>query len=239
MVTITGASGYVGTALQEHLPSARCIDIESGTDILDTDYDDTVIHLAAVSGGEACEADPGEAARTNLLGTHHVATNAPRIVFASTVGATHPTNVYTETKRAAEAIVKDVSSDYLICRLSNLYGFVDGAEKDVVLNRFVRRAKAGKPLRIHEPGTQTRDFIHVEDVARHLADAAASTQTGQRVVGSGESFPVSYLAGWIGAYAGVDVECVPNPRPGSVRSIEGLDGVDTTHSVGSFVCSNL
>jgi len=59
---------------------------------------------------------------------------------------------------------------YTICRISNPYGFdpAPTARGYKVLNTFIQRALAGKPIEIFGDGRQLRDFIYISDVARAL-----------------------------------------------------------------------
>jgi nucleoside-diphosphate-sugar epimerase len=72
--------------------------------------------------------------------------------------------------------------------ISNLYGHhtVDGQRisKGTVINFFVDRARAGETLTVYEPGTQSRNFVHVVDVARAFV---RSTERLVEQVGAGET----------------------------------------------------
>ena len=68
---------------------------------------DTVIHAAALKHVTACEKNPGEALKTNAVGTMNVAeacldTGVQRAVFLSSDKAVHPVNVYGATKATGE-----------------------------------------------------------------------------------------------------------------------------------------
>jgi UDP-glucose 4-epimerase len=70
---------------------------------------------------------------------------------------------------------------------SNAYSSVAGV--------FHNQRKAGQPLTITGDGTQSRDFVHVSDVARALMAAALSERLGEVYnVGSGLSITVNALA---------------------------------------------
>lgn len=64
--------------------------------------------------------------------------------------------------------------------ISNLYGEheIDGqmVSKGTVTNFFVDRALEGDVLTVYEPGTQSRNFVHVKDVAQ------AFVRSGERLV---------------------------------------------------------
>jgi dTDP-4-dehydrorhamnose reductase len=129
-VLVTGAGGQLGRELVEVFPGADVV--AAGHDRLDVgDRDavvgaitslrpDVVVHAAAWTAVDACEADPDRATRVNALGTRHVADGARRVgahvVYLSTdyvfdgtkVGAYDewdapaPASVYGRTKRGGE-----------------------------------------------------------------------------------------------------------------------------------------
>src|SRR3954464_8748121 len=71
---------------------------------------DLVVHAAAMKQVPACEYNPFEAVRTNVLGAQHVVDAAidagvPRVVNLSTDKAVNPVNLYGATKLCAEKIV--------------------------------------------------------------------------------------------------------------------------------------
>jgi len=70
---------------------------------------DIVVHAAAMKQVEACEYNPFEAVRTNVLGAQHVVDAAidarvKRVVALSTDKAVNPVNLYGATKLCAEKI---------------------------------------------------------------------------------------------------------------------------------------
>ncbi|MCU1484030.1 MAG: dTDP-4-dehydrorhamnose reductase [Actinomycetia bacterium] len=129
-VLVTGAGGQLGRELVEVFAGADVV--AAGHDRLDVgDRDavvgaitslrpDVVVHAAAWTAVDACEADPDRANRVNALGTRHVADGARRVgahvVYLSTdyvfdgskVGAYDewdapaPASVYGRTKRGGE-----------------------------------------------------------------------------------------------------------------------------------------
>src|SRR5438552_10721868 len=70
---------------------------------------DLVVHAAAMKQVPACEYNPFEAVRTNVLGAQHVVDAAidagvPKVVALSTDKAVNPVNLYGATKLCAEKI---------------------------------------------------------------------------------------------------------------------------------------
>ncbi|GAF67095.1 polysaccharide biosynthesis protein CapD [Bacillus sp. TS-2] len=78
----------------------------------DIDY---VFHLAAMKHVPACEYNPLEAVKTNIIGTQNVIqaaleNNVKRVLFTSSDKAISPTNVYGSTKLTAERLI--AAADY-------------------------------------------------------------------------------------------------------------------------------
>ena len=100
-------------------------------------------------------------------------------------------------------------------RYFNVYGPRQSAEGAyaLVIPHFLRLRDEGKPLTVYGDGCQTRDYVHVEDVARANLNAANSELPQGRAValnvGSGEETSVNEIA----AMGGGEVEhIIPNPR---------------------------
>ena len=65
----------------------------------------------------------------------------------------------------------------------------------MVAGIFMEQARTGKPLTIHGDGEQSRDFVHVKDVAEANRRAFESPHSGFTVnIGRGEAFSINQLA---------------------------------------------
>jgi UDP-glucose 4-epimerase len=253
----------IGDTTVEHIDirdRGRLEDALAGADI--------VMHLAALSGVPDCENQQDLAYEVNVQGTENVAwfcrKHETGLVFPfsmATIGdpeefpitVSHPRdplNWYGRTKllneRAVETYANGAFPAHLFLK-SNLYGDheIDGTRvsKGTVTNFFLDRALAGETLTVYEPGTQSRNYIHVEDVARAyirsaevMADQLADGETGVRKyeLASDEDPSVMDIAELVSQVAeaerdtDVDVELVENPRSGETL-VERFP-VDTTRT---------
>lgn len=215
---------------------------------------DIVMHLAAISGVDDCADNPDLAYEVNVHGTENVAwfcrKHETGLVFPFSMGVigdpeafpitvSHPRdplNWYARTKLLNERAIETFSQNAFPAHLflkANLYGdhTVDGTRvsKGTVTNFFLDRALAGETLTVYEPGTQSRNYIHVEDVARayvesaeRMADQLAAGETGveQYELASDEDPSVMEVAELVARVASeerdidVDIELVENPRAG-------------------------
>lgn len=79
-----------------------------------------------------------------------------------------PTNPYAATKAGAEFLVKSYHRSFklpcIITRGNNVYGPHQYPEK--LIPKFINQLMRGRALTLHGDGTNTRNFLYVEDVAR-------------------------------------------------------------------------
>jgi UDP-glucose 4-epimerase len=228
---------------------------------------DVVLHLAAISGVDDCEEDPDLAYEVNVQGTNNVAwwcrKSSAGLVFPFSMAVLgdpqefpitvdhprDPMNWYGRTKLVSEWALENFADGAFPAHLfmiSNLYGAheVGGTRvsKNTVTNFFVDRALAGETLTVYEPGTQARNYVHVNDVAdayvlsaERLIDQRGGGETGveKYEIASGEDPSVMRLAETVQDVArtergiDVDVELVENPRAGEETLVEEF-GVDTS-----------
>ena len=213
---------------------------------------DIVLHLAAVSGVDDCDENRDLAYEVNVTGTNNVAWFCRKTVAAlafpfsmAVLGDPEtfpisadlprdPLNWYGRTKLLGEQAIEAFADGSFPAHLflkSNLYGdhVIDETvvSKSTVINFFVDRATAGEPLTVYEPGTQSRNFVHVKDVARayvrsaeRLLDHLAAGETGTETyeIAGNEDPSVMSVAETVQAIARdeldvvVDIKRVENPR---------------------------
>jgi len=160
-----------------------------------------------------------------------------------------PMNWYGRTKLLSERAIEEFAAGAFPAHqfmISNLYGSHEIAgetvSKGTVINFFVSRALAGETLTVYEPGTQSRNFVHVKDVARsYLRSAerlleqldAGETGVEKFEIASDEDPGVHSVARLVrdvaAETAGIeaDVELVENPRGDDETLVDSFP-VDTT-----------
>ena len=93
-----------------------------------------------------------------------------------------PISPYGASKMAGEAYCSAYYGGYdlktIALRFSNVYGPLS-MRKGSVVALFIRQALAGKPWTINGDGTQTRDFIHIQDIVSAIIAAAYSPYGGE------------------------------------------------------------
>ena len=140
---------------------------------------DVVLHAAALKHVPMSELNPGEAVRTNVIGTVNTIETAKRhgtrvVALISTDKAVEPNNVMGATKRAAELYARNAAGDGSETRICVVrFGNVLGSTGSVV-PLFERQIEAGDPVTITDPEA-TRYFMTVEEASGLVLDAAAKT----------------------------------------------------------------
>lgn len=198
---------------------------------------DGIFHLAALPRVLFSVENPLETHRTNVDGTLNVLLAArkykiKRVVFATSSSAYGNQSVVPFVE---DGVIKKPLSPYALhkfigeeyCRLfSELYGLEtvslcyynvygpyldpDGAYA-LVIGKFLKLKKEGKPLTIRGDGEMRRDYTHVADVVRANILAMTKETVGKGEVlniGNGSSVSVNELAAMIGGET-VNIPALP------------------------------
>jgi UDP-glucose 4-epimerase len=161
---------------------------------------DAVIHLASQTGVIPSVENPVGDFEGNTLATFRTLDGCrrkgiERIVFASSGAAVgdvpppiheeivaRPVSPYGAGKLAGEAYCSSFASSFgmhtVALRFSNVYGPFSTHKNNAIPN-FIKRCLQGEPLHIYGDGSQTRDFIHVDD----LCDGIVRGLTAENVAG--------------------------------------------------------
>ena len=182
---------------------------------------DCVFHLAARVSVPESVLYPVEYNEVNVGGTVSLLTamrdaRVGRLVFASSGAAygpqtsqpvsedatLRPATPYAVSKMASEAYVRAVGKlwgiDTVILRVFNAYGPGQPLPPShaPVISRFLRQAVAGGSLVIAGDGSQTRDFVYIDDVIGALMRAATDPRAVGQIlnIGSGVEVSIADLA---------------------------------------------
>ena len=197
-----------------------------------------VFHLAAIPSVQYSIEHPEETNRVNADGTLAVLSAArgagvKRVIYSASsavygdakelpikeTAQAQPKSPYALQKYIGELYCKLFASVYgleTVClRYFNVYGAGQpsvGAYASVIA-KFLDLKKQGKPLGIVGDGNQTRDFVHVSDIARANMFAAESARVGKGEsinIGTGIRTSVNDIATIIG---GVTEKMPPRIEP--------------------------
>ena len=205
---------------------------------------DCVFHLAAIASVPFSVKDPLLTNDVNVTGTLNLLkacsdSGAKRFVFASSCAvygephclpldekhSTLPISPMAVSKLAAEHYCRIFHETYgletVILRLFNVYGIRQSlGDEGAVIAKFIERLSNKAPLVIYGDGSQTRDFVHVNDVVEAFVLASQKEKAAGDVfnVGSGTSTTVNDLVKVLQNATGRHLEVkYEKPRLGDIK----------------------
>ena len=189
----------------------------------DQEYD-FVFHFGEYSRVEASFQDFNEVISNNFGGIHKVLSfcqkkNAKLIYSGSSTkfskdkeGSSQ--SPYAFTKATNTELVRAFKDwyglKYSIVYFYNVYGdseISDGKYATVVA-KFLANRKNNEPHKVVKPGTQIRNFTHIDDIVKGICIVAISGGEEDYGIGSDESFSILDLAKKIGG----DIEFIPERK---------------------------
>ena len=219
----TGRHEYVN-------PGARFYEVDIRgpelREVFERERPEVVNHQAAQASVILSIDDPRLDAEINVLGTVHLFAlcaefGVRRIIFASTGGAIYgdpehlpveetsparPLAPYGISKLTGEMYLRFFSArglQWAILRYANVYGpRQDPYGEAGVVAIFTRAMLEGRSPVIHGNGTQTRDFVYVEDVARANLLATDALTSGLANIGTGMETSVNEIYRQLAAFTG-------------------------------------
>jgi len=207
-------------------------------------------HLAAVASVQESGANQHKATRTNLLGTISILDAARRtagtpVVYASSAAVYGDQPVLPANEAAPAKPISSYGVDKLGCetharvagavagvptmglRFFNVYGprLPRSSPYSGVIAAFCDSLLHRRPITIYGDGSQTRDFIFIDDVIAALIRAMERTTTGAPVLNVSTGIPTSIhdLARLLATLTGADCD---------IQYAPAQDG-DIRHSTGS------
>jgi UDP-glucose 4-epimerase len=218
---------------------------EAVSDVVARTHPEVIFHLAAQIDVRKSVADPAADARINVEGTVNVlkaaqAQGVRRVVNTSTGGAIYgegrqipapedhpsaPEAPYGLSKWCAEQYCEIFTRLHGLSTVSLRYGNVYGPRQDPlgeagVIAIFCGKLLDGSTATIFGDGTQTRDYVYVDDVVDANLRAAETDTTGPINIGLGAQKSVLDIVAVLKQNApnGFDPEHAPE-RPGEVQHI--------------------
>jgi len=146
---------------------------------------DVIFHTAALKHVMACEYNPFEAVKTNILGMQNVIdvaidNNVSKVIFTSSDKAVNPSNTMGATKLLAEKLV--TAANYYKgkrdCVFSSVrFGNVMGSRGSVI-PLFEQQIKAGGPVTITDP-SMTRFMMSMSEAVELVLRSVDMAQGGE------------------------------------------------------------
>jgi len=207
-----------------------------------------VVHLAALVSVPLSIKDPELTQAVNVEGTKNIIDAArengvQRIVYASSAAVygndpsvpkredspIQPESPYASSKVENERLANSAGLSAMGLRFFNVYGPGQTGSHPYasVIPRWMEALTAGKPITLYGDGTQTRDFVHVRDVALALRLALTSPTEGVANVASGEERTLISVIHILESALGhsIEVDTLPSRAGDILRSF-----ADTSHA---------
>ncbi len=162
-----------------------------------------IFHLAAIASVQACEDDRETSRAVNEQGTRHIMEAAAEqkipVVYASSAAvygdnpnlplkeweAPQPMSAYGLDKLSGESAARLLATQQGLrsvgIRPFNVYGPRQDPSSPYsgVISIFTRRLRENRAITLFGDGGQTRDFIYVTDLVRHLSAGMEALESGQ------------------------------------------------------------
>jgi UDP-glucose 4-epimerase len=198
---------------------------------------DGVFHQAALTVVQDSFSNPKEYYDVNVQGTENIfklsIENKFKVVYASSSSVyghkqkmpikenmeTKPINPYGQTKLECEYLFEKYSKlggSIIGLRYFNIFGKGQTVEYAGVITKFIERLKEGKAPIIFGKGSQIRDFISVDDIAKANLMAMNCNESNLLVnIGSGKAISILELANMMIKIAGIELD------PTFTKSLQG------------------
>ena len=250
---VISLDNYFTGSEENHVPGVQYIKGHT-QDIADLipDKPDLVYHLGEYSRVERSFSETNTVWNLNKAGTFGVveycrATGAKLIYAGSSTkfsdgGLGRDQSPYAWTKATNTEMIANYGRwfglRFAITYFYNVYGPREIVSGDyaTVLGIFARQFREGNPLTVVSPGTQRRNFTHVNDIVRGLVTVGAHGAGDEYGLGADESYSVMEIAKLFGA----DIQML-DERPGN-RMDAALDadkakflGWRAEHSVEDYI----
>jgi len=242
LANLASARSVVGTALTIHQLDIRAPELVA---LVERRRPEVIFHLAAQIDVRGSVADPALDASVNILGSLNVlegarAAHVDRVVFAASGGTLYgevvedqlpvresqphrPLSPYGVSKKAVLdylAAYRELHAlEFSALALGNVYGPRQDPHGEAgVVAIFAERLLRNEPVTIFGDGTQTRDYVYVDDVVDAFVRGASRGGGLLCNIGTGREVSVNELYGVMAEVVGGAPEPIRAPaRPGEVQ----------------------
>ena len=258
-VLVTGSNGFIGSSIVEQLLNEQSyqifglskgenrnpyvlpkhyseVNLEDKVDLeeaLQNTQPDIIIHCAAISQVDKCEADPEKCYRVNTratqLITDYADSNNVKLVFLSTdfvfdgkkkwqeeEAVVSPISVYGKSKSEAEAYIQNSKVEWAIIRPILVYGFSKTAMRSNIFTWVYQSVKENCEIEVVTD--QLRTPTYIQDVVLLVKDILKTNSKGIFHIGGSEKISVYDFAIRVAELSGGDVK---NINPSVSDNVKG------------------
>tara|TARA_B100001113_G_scaffold101076_1_gene81749 strand:+ start:2788 stop:3624 length:837 start_codon:yes stop_codon:yes gene_type:complete len=253
---ITSLDNYISGKKENHIKGVEYLDMNS-KDILSLNPEfNLIFHLGEYSRVEKSLDKIDFVLENNILPVLSVLQFAKKckakLMYAgsstkySDNGANKYKSPYAFSKWINSELVKfycDINAmPYAITYFYNVYGGRENSEGEfaTVIAKFLKRKKLNKKLQITKPGTQTRNFTHIEDTINALHLIAEKGQGDEYGIAASEFYSIDKIAKLISDDIEYTEENVANRQSSEILTKKVLSlGWKPKHKLLNYIKSNI
>lgn len=234
--TVVSIDNYSTGSSDNHVPNVKYLAMDTKKISILYNRDgfkpDIIYHLGEYSRVEQSFEDIKEVWEYNVEGTFQVLqftrTTGAKLIYAGSstkFGDNGPdSSPYAFSKSTNTQLVQNFADwygiNYAITYFYNVYGHREIAtgKYATLIAKFMEKVRLGEPLTVTSPGTQQRNFTHVDDIVDGLILVGAHGQGDGYGIGSPESYTVLDIAEMFGSPIEMTAPCKGNRMSGPVVS---------------------
>ena len=189
-----------------HYLNFNTVNILKNTTLKKLEFD-TVFHFAEFSRIVPSFNYSDECWNSNIVGTYNVVQfcliKKSQLVYSassSTIGKNKHLSPYSWTKYVNNETIKNYSKwfglKYNIVYFYNVYGpgHIKSGKMMAVIGIFEKQYVDNVPLTVVKPGTQKRDFTHIDDIIQGTYLSAIKSTNSEFHIGSGKNYSILQVA---------------------------------------------
>ncbi|WP_025275006.1 NAD-dependent epimerase/dehydratase family protein [Haloglycomyces albus] len=215
--SITSLDNYFLGRSTRHVPSPNVHYLRGHTKnlskiwgVLQASSPDIIFHLGEYSRIPTAFDDEHLIWDYNTIGTHEILQFArkhgSKLMYSGSSsifgnqGDDRRLNPYSASKAANCELIRNWGDwyglEYVICYFHNVYGprLLSTGRYAGVIGRFMEQYRRGLPLTVVAPGTQTRDFTHIDDTIAGIVDCATHGSGDDYLIGTGKEHSMHDVA---------------------------------------------
>ena len=218
---------------------------------------DCVVHLAANTGVGISVESPRTDMEVNVIGTFNMLESARlcavnNFVFASSGApagvvkppiheelAPHPVSPYGSSKLAGEGYCSSYFHSFSVntncLRFGNVYG-PRSKHKSSVVAKFIRQVLNGEEFEVYGDGSQTRDFIYIDDLVNAVIMASNFNKGGEIFqIATGQEVTLNELVSLLCKILDETAKCKAKIKFGNKRKGDVLRNFSDTSKANSVL----
>jgi UDP-glucose 4-epimerase len=253
---VTSLDNYFTGVRENHVDGVEYIEGHTkDISTLISETPDMLYHLGEYSRVEASVAEPGIVFNLNTTGTLAVfefwREKKMKLVYAGSStkfadgGIGRDQSPYAFSKAVNSELVRNYGEwyglPYVICYFYNVYGPRERSGKyGTVIEIFRQKRLKGEPLTVTAPGTQRRNFTHVDDVVDALMILGKEGSGDEFGIGDERAYTILDIAGFFGGAVEMRPEAPGNRMSSKIdTSKTRLLGWSAKRSLEEYIRSSL